>query len=235
MKKIILVLLVLIVITVGVILILGNVFGFIPIIAFNSTKINSPSLSNNEPKIPTSTSPPVAPLTTVIFDFDRGTPTVLEGYNTPLNQTSGGVTASFSSASDPSAFSIQSYKSTFYTLSQFSNKFLYDNKITRDILYIAFSQPITKINFTFASVEYEGPGHLENPSTLKLTAYINSIHSTSIDSVFANGNFSTSSFPEGTMSFNSGGKPFNLVKIELLHQVNGGTDFLIDNIVVITA
>jgi len=225
-KKVVFIILILAIATVILVIFRGNIFGYVPATT-NSTLY--------EPKIPPSSSQPAESHSTIIFDFDRGIPTVLEGHSTPFSQTSGGVTSSFSSNADPSAFSIQSYKSTFYTLSQFSNRYLYDNKITRDFLYIAFSQPVTEINFTFATVEYEGPGHLETPSTIKLTAYLNSIHSTPISSGFANGNFSSSSFPQGTMSFDSGVKSFNIVKIELLYQINGGTDFLIDNIVVITA
>ena len=232
-KKIILSILALLIVTMILIISAGYIFGFVP--AISSSKNKLPNPVSNSPTIPISPNPQIPPLTTITFDFDRGTQTILEGQSTPLNQTSDGLIASFSSASDPSAFSIQSYKTTFYILSQFSNKYLYDNKITRDILYIAFSQPLTKISFTFATIEYEGPGHVEEPSIMKLTAYMDSIFSSSIDSAYANGNFSNSSFPQGKLSYDSKGKPFNLVKIELLYQVHGGTDFLIDNIIVTTA
>ena len=43
-------------------------------------------------------------------------------------------------------------------------------------------------------------------------------------------------YPEGTLTFNSGGQPFNLVEIDLPSvSVEGATGFIIDNITVITA
>lgn len=51
---------------------------------------------------------------TAAFDFDTGFPTFVEGQSTPLNQTSGAITAYFSSPFDPAAFSVQSYDTTFF-------------------------------------------------------------------------------------------------------------------------
>ena len=59
----------------------------------------------------------------VTFDFDTGVPATSAGQNTPLDQTSGGVTAHFSSPSDP-AFSVQNPGSTQFKLSQFSGDYL---------------------------------------------------------------------------------------------------------------
>ena len=43
-------------------------------------------------------------------------------------------------------------------------------------------------------------------------------------------------YPEGTLTFNSGGQPFNMVEIDLPYiSAEGATVFIIDNITVITA
>jgi len=190
---------------------------------------------------PPSTAPHITPLnptanqTAITFDFDTGSPFLVEGQNTPLNQTSSGLTARFSSPSDlvTPAFSIQSYDTTFLVLSQFSGRWLYDNKPSRDSLDIKFSQHLTSINFTFATLEYHG-GPTTEPSNITLTAYMNSTDTTPVGSATARGTFSSALYPQGTLSFTSGGQPFNLVRIWIPYQPRpvSVTDFFVDNIVI---
>lgn len=171
---------------------------------------------------------------TITFDFDTGYPLLAETQNTPLNQTVSGVTAYFSSPSDTPvapAFSVQSYDTTFIKLSQFSGKYLYDNKPSRDSLDITFSQPLTGIRLTFATVEYA-----TEPSNITLTAYLNSVSTSPVGSVTARGTYQTALYPQGTLSFNSGGQPFNLVRIEIPYQgTEGATNFFVDNIIITAA
>jgi hypothetical protein len=228
MKKIIVIGLILATAFVIVVVAMGDKFDFLP-----GTTSQSPSTPTSEyPVIPQRTYVPSS--TTITYDFDNGNPVLFEGQNTPFSQMSGGVTAYFSSPSDPAAFSVQSYRTTFYTLSEFSGNYLFDNKIPRDILYISFSQPITDITLTFATVEYHGPGHVDKPSTMKLTAYKDSINNT-IGSATAKGIVSNNLFPQGELSYDAGEQSFNIIRIEMLFQQPGGTDFLVDNIIVITA
>lgn len=170
---------------------------------------------------------------TINFDFDTCFPLLGETQNTPLNQTSSGVTACFSSPSDSAlapAFSVQSYDTTFIELSQFSGKYLYDNKPSRDCLDIVFSQQLTSISLTFATVE-----HHTEPSNITLTAYMNSTDTTPAGLTTARGTFSNGLYPQGALSFNSGDQPFNLVRIEIPYQgPQGATNFFVDNIVVTT-
>jgi hypothetical protein len=42
-------------------------------------------------------------------------------------------------------------------------------------------------------------------------------------------------YPEGTLTFNSGGQPFNMVEIDLPYIAQGASGFVIDNIAVTTA
>jgi len=172
-----------------------------------------------------------APETTVSFDFDNGYPLLAETQNTPLNQTVSGITAHFSSPSDTvtaPAFSIQSYDTTFTKLSQFSGKYLYDNKPSRDTLEIEFSQQLESVTFTFATVEYG-----TDPSDIKLTAFLGSNDMSPVGSTTASGTYETGLYPQGVLSFNSVGKPFNLLRIEIPFQGAGSpTNFYVDNIIV---
>ena len=165
----------------------------------------------------------------VTFDFDTGSPLLAEGQNLPLNQTSDGITAYFSSSSDTvvgSSFSIQSYETTFITLSQFSGKYLYDNKPSRDTLEIKFSQQLKSISLTFTTIEYQ-----TGPTDITLTAYMNSADTTPVGSTSARGTILTGLYPQGLLSFDSSGQPFNRVRIEISPEDSGETtNFFVDNI-----
>ena len=165
----------------------------------------------------------------VTFDFDNDYPPLAEGQNSPFNQTSDGITAYFSSPSDTvvaPAFSIQSYETTFITLSQFSGKYLYDNKPSRDTLDIKFSQQLKSISLTFATIEYQ-----TGPTDITLTAYVNSADTTPVGSASARGTVLTGLYPQGLLSFDSGGQPFNIVRIEIPSEGSGETtNFFVDNI-----
>ena len=165
----------------------------------------------------------------VTFDFDTGDSFLAEGQNTPFNQTSDGITAYFRSSSDSvagSPFSIQRYETTFITLSQFSGKYLYDNKPSRDALEIGFSQQLNGISLTFATYEYQ-----TGPTDITLTAYMNSADNPPVGSASARGTILTGLYPQGILSFDSSGKPFNMVRIEISSEDSGETtNFFVDNI-----
>lgn len=164
---------------------------------------------------------------TITFDFDKGFPLLVEKQSTPFNQTLNNITALFSSPSDPAAYSIQSYETTTFQLSQFSGKYLYANNLARDILDIQLSTKIIAINFTFATIEQYG-GAITVPSDILLIAYYNT---QLLGSTKAYGSFSSDSYPQGMLSFSPGG-PFNQVRISIPAQTSGTTKFLIDNITV---
>jgi len=167
---------------------------------------------------------------TVTFNFDTGTPTLSTGQNVPLDQTSGGVTAHFSSPSGM-AFSVQSNATTSYTLSQFSGNYLWPNSMNRNRLDIKFSEHLSGITLTFATIEYHDPGG--TPSSIQLTAYENSTATPPVGSATAYGsNIIGDSYPQGALSFTSA-QPFNLVEIVVLNQPQGATEFLADNITVV--
>ncbi len=165
----------------------------------------------------------------VAFDFDTDYPVVANGQNTPLNQISGGLEALFVSNSDETApaFSIQSYDSTFIKLSEFSGKYLYDNKQSRDILEIRFNQSLSSISLVFATVEYHS-----KPSNISLTAYLDSLEAQPVGQTTASGIIQNGLYPQGKLTLELSGKEFNIVRVEIPYQLDGATNFFIDNIVV---
>ena len=174
----------------------------------------------SKPSQPTVTLP-----TKITFDLDTGAPPLASAQSTPFNQTQKGLTASFSSPSDPAAFTIKSNDEESLKLSQFSGKYIYDNKPTRDILDIKFSNELIALEFTFATIEQQS-GAITLPSDILITAYKNT---GLVGSNKTYGNFSSDSFPQGTLFINPG-MPFNWVRISIPSQNSGTTDFLVDNI-----
>ena len=164
---------------------------------------------------------------TATFDFDTGTPATFAGEGIPLDQTSGGVTAHFSSPQG-SVFSIQNDGSTQFHLSQFSGNYLYPNNLNRNYLDISFGQQLTSITLTFATADFQ---QVEVPTTITLTAYVNSTANPAVGSISTHGYYAGDTMPMGSLLFNSPG-PFNLVEIVLPYQPQGATDFLVDNIIV---
>lgn len=176
-------------------------------------------------------SQPTATLTTksIVFDFDTGSPLLAATQSTPFNQTLTGLTASFNSPSDPAAFAVKNYDAESLKLSQFSGKYLYDNKPSRDILDIKFSGEIIAVKFTFATIEHQSEGIIV-PSDILITAYKNT---NLVGSNRTYGSFSSDSYPQGMLSF-SAGMSFNWIRISIPSQTSETTDFLVDNIIVTT-
>ncbi len=218
----------------------------------------SPSASTNPPTptstasspptsapTPTPASPTPAPPTTIVFNFDNGSPTLSVRQPTPFDQTSNGVTAHFSSPTDSlsrPSFSVQNLNSLasssiVINSAKFSGLFLWPSTINRDHLDINFSVSITSITFVFKTAELHDPGPGGTGSPIRLTAYMNSPSAPVGSPVTANGvETQFDNYPEGTLTFNPNGQSFNMVEIDLPYiSAEGATGFIIDNITVITA
>jgi hypothetical protein len=93
------------------------------------------------------------------------------------------------------------------------------------------------MGFVFKTAELYDPGPGGTGSPIRLTAYMNSLPNAVGTPVTVNGiETPFDNYPEGTLTFNSGGQPFNLVEIDLPYiSAEGATGFIIDNITVITA
>jgi hypothetical protein len=177
---------------------------------------------------------------TVTFDFDTGVPPLAPGLNTPLEQTSDGVTGTFRSPGEPgSLWSIQDASSTNFVTSLLSANYIYPNSGLRETLEIRFDQLLTHIVLNFALIEFHDPG----ATPLQLTAYRASNLSQPVGSAQVNANApgsggvpETDQFAQGVLSFDSAGVPFDLVRIVTVSSgPEGGTGFLADDITVTTA
>lgn len=166
----------------------------------------------------------------VIFDFDTGVPALTTGRNIPLDQTSGGIVAHFSSPTG-AVFSVQTDASTGWKMSQFSGHYLTANNIGGNVLDITFSQWVTGITLTFATADFQ---QVEIPSTIQATAYLDSTGTPAVGSASAHGSYASDTMPMGTLSFSSGGQLFNVVEIAIPYQPLAAAAFCIDNVTVAT-
>ncbi len=181
----------------------------------------------------------------VTFDFDTSTPALVIGQNTPLSQSSGGMTAYFTSVSDPNKFSVQSlFTNPNIQLSKFSGRYLYDNSpVYGDSIDIKFNSTLSSINFTFATFEFHGPTG-QDPSNMTLTAYLdsntslvpwqNTTYLPPVGSIIGHGVWPINdTYPQGTLFFNSS-QPFNLVRIQCPYQgMYTAVGFAVDNVVAV--
>ncbi len=163
----------------------------------------------------------------VTFDFDTSAPNLSIGQNTPLDQTAGGITAHFSSPTDP-AFSVQSDGSTQWHLSRFSGHYLYANNQNGNVLDIKFSRPLTAITFTFATADFQ---QVEVPTTLQAAAYLDA-KTALVGAATAHGTYGMDTMPMGMLTFTApSGHPFNLVEISIPPQALAAAAFFVDNVV----
>ena len=161
----------------------------------------------------------------VTFDFDTSTPALAVNQTTPFDLTSGGLTAHFSSTNDP-AFSVQSDASTEWVSSKFSNNYLAPNVAT-SVLEIQFSQPITNISLTFATLDFQD---MLTPSTIELAAYATSTAAAALGTASAQGTYTPGdSMPMGALTFGSAA-PFQVVRIALPYSPQGASAFVLDSI-----
>lgn len=163
-------------------------------------------------------------ITSATFDFDTSAPALTNGQALPFDQTSGGVTAHFSSPFG-TIFSVQTETSTRYWLSRFSGNYL-NPQIAGSHLDIRFSQPINAIALVFATLDFQP---VVSPSTLQLTAYSDATNRPAVGSAAAQGDYSApDSMPLGLLTFSSP-EPFSLVS---LVSPRGAADFLVDNLTI---
>ena len=171
-----------------------------------------------------------APVVGVHFDFDNGTPVLALNAQVPFTQTSGGITATFST-SNANAPGVQNAGSTAYTLSKFSGKYLAPSSEAGTVIEVAFDMQLTGVGLTFATVEAL---NVSVPSDMQLTAYDNSSGApVLVGTAIAHGTVTPGdSLPSGTLTFNSANGPFDTIRIELPSLPDGAQKFLIDDIVV---
>jgi hypothetical protein len=187
---------------------------------------------------PTTTPPPTSSTdpgaATATFDFDSGRPPSIR-QGTPFNYTANGLTAHFGSQFDPGGYSVQDRGTTFFNLSQLPGKYLMGSNPVRNTLTVTFDRRLTSISMNLATIDYHDPGAGGTGTSVRLTAYSGSTSSAAVGSSTSQGAFSADTYPQWTISFNSPGRPFDTVTLEIVFAGQGATTFLVDNIVAQTA
>ncbi|HEY3265835.1 MAG TPA: hypothetical protein VGM37_02825 [Armatimonadota bacterium] len=168
--------------------------------------------------------------TSVTFDFDTGYPPLTATQaSTPFNQTSRGLTASFSSATPGAGgFSVQSDASTHFHMPQFTGNYLNPNSVYNPSLDIAFSRPLTMISFTFATADFN---QTEATTIIKVTGFTDAGMTSAVGYAVARGAYIGGTMPQGYISFTSA-TPFPYARIEIPPAALAASDLLADNITV---
>jgi hypothetical protein len=154
---------------------------------------------------------------TVTFDFDSGTPALVAGNSAPLDQVVGGVTAHI--ASKVGGFSVQNGTTAHYSVSTFTNNFLYPiaGGGAFSTLDISFSELVTNVAFDFATIQNLAVIDLETP--VQLAAFncsptiTTTVGSTNVAGVYGGPN-GTDTLAVGKLNY-SAKVPFNLVHISV--------------------
>lgn len=162
----------------------------------------------------------------VTFDFDTAAPALSVGQVLPLDQVSRWLTAQLSGG-----FSVQDSGSTGWYLTMLQGKYLYPSAAGA-VLDISFSRPVTALSVAFATSDSH---QTEIPTTITLTAWLGSKASAPVGTVSAHATYGNATFPEGTLTFDAGGLPFDTVEILIPPQPAAATGFLVDAITVTTA
>jgi hypothetical protein len=121
-------------------------------------------------------------LPSVLFDFNTAAPSLTNTEVLPLTQSSGGIVAQFTSPQG-SAFSVQDDPSIGWTLPKFVGHYLFP-RLSGSTLEIQFSQPLSSIALSFGTLDFQD---VVTPSTLQLTAYLDSTNSTPVGTAAALG------------------------------------------------
>jgi hypothetical protein len=172
---------------------------------------------------------PWAQAQTVTFDFDTGTPALSTGQGLPIDQSSGGITAHFSTPAGSGGMSVQTDASAQYQLPEMSGHYLLPSSLTPNVLEISFSAALTNISLTFATVDYHD--NLETPSQIQLTAFAGT---TTVGTNTARAAYGAGTYPTSALSFNSG-QAFDKVQIQVPAQPSSLRLFIVDNVTVTTS
>jgi len=156
---------------------------------------------------------------TIVFDFEDDPP----GTATPFSDTEGGITATFASPADPGGFSGFGAPGDFVNL---SGNMVYDPGPAGASfipLIVSFSKPVSSVSLNFATDDF-----FSGASTFTLQAFSGGLGGKSVGFATAVGT-PLITFPEGLISFSSGGRPFDTLQ---LSTVGSAPYFAVDNIAV---
>jgi len=147
---------------------------------------------------------------TALFDFDTGWPSVAQGQGMPGTQSNNLLTAAFSTIGG--GWSIQSRQSSVIGAPpSFAGNFLYPSTWWSSF-QIQFSAPITNLAFDFMTGDVSS--EYNTASTVRITAYTNSVATPVVGSGAAQGGWNNGAYPDGHINFSSA-TPFNIVTVDI--------------------
>jgi hypothetical protein len=147
---------------------------------------------------------------TALFDFDTGWPSVAQGQGIPGTQSNNLLTAAFSSIGG--GWSIQTRQSSVVGAPpSFAGNFLYPSTWWSSF-QIQFSAPVSGLAFDFMTGDVAS--EYNTPSTVRVTAYTNSVGTPAVGSGFAQGGWNNGAYPDGHLSFSSAA-PFTIVTVDI--------------------
>ena len=147
---------------------------------------------------------------TALFDFDTGWPAVGQGQGMPGTQSNNMLTATFSTIGG--SWSIQTRQSSVIGAPpSFSGNFLYPGTWWSSF-QIQFSAPITNLAFDFMTGDISS--EYNTASTVRITAYTNSVATSAVGSGTAQGTWANGAYPDGHINFGSA-TPFTIVTIDI--------------------
>lgn len=161
------------------------------------------------------------------IDFDAGAPPLAPGSPTPIRLAVDGLEVSFRDPADPRGYAVQSQATTQLVLAGFEGLYLAPTRLDPGPLVIGFGQAIRRISLSFATAD---SNQAETATAIQLTAYDGAVE---VGVARARGTYGTGTLPAGTVTFDSGGAPFDSVVLAVPPQPNGSRACLIDNLVVI--
>ena len=136
---------------------------------------------------------------TALFDFDTGWPSVSQSQGMPSTQSNNLLTAAFSTLGG--GWSIQTRQSSVIGAPpSFAGNFLYPSTWWSSF-QIQFSVPITKLAFDFMTGDVSS--EYNTPSTVRITAYTNSVATPAVGSGAAQGGWNNGAYPDGHINFSS--------------------------------
>lgn len=166
------------------------------------------------------------PGTVRTFDFDQAQPSLAPGASIPFRQTADGLEATFRAPGDARVYAVQNQATTQYLLPGFTGNYLVPTRLDPGPLVIGFSQPLRRITLTFATAD---ANQAEKATQIQVTAYDGARE---VGTVRARATYGVSTFPVGTVTFESGGAPFDSVVLSVPTQPLGSKACLVDNVVV---
>jgi hypothetical protein len=157
------------------------------------------------------------------FDFDSAVPQLRTGAMLPLVQSAGGLSAVFGGSG---AYAVQNGASTLYSLPGFSGRYLVPTTLDPGPLVIKFSSGLQCVSLAFATADFD---RQERPSLVRLEAFQDG---TPVGAAEARASYGSGTMPTGSLTYFSGGAPFDTIVLSIPAKGAGTRACLVDDLAV---